>query len=691
MSTVINTRQSGRIRIIEINNPPVNAMSNATRSGLSQAVREAEVDGGVDALVIIGSGKVFSGGAEIREFTVPPTEPRLPDLIDQIEACTKPVVAAVNGVAFGGGFEVPLGCHFRLAGAEARFALPEVKLGLLPGAGGTQRLPRLIGLVKSARLIVSGEPIDAASAKALGAVDEVVSGDLEAAAVDYANRVVREKTPIRRVSELDMPKDEIEAFEAEAGNLLKRSRGLEAPAACLQAIRNGFTMPFAEALVAERTIFMKLRDGEQSKAQRHLFFAERAAQKVAGIPAGTRARPVRKVAVLGAGTMGGGISMCFASAGIPVTMIDPNPEALARGMGIIEANYRATQKRGGLTEAQVEKALATLKGSSRFEDVAEADLVIEAVFEEMALKKRIFADLDRLCKPGTILASNTSTLDVNEIASATTRPEDVCGMHFFSPANVMKLLEIVRGAKSAPDVLVTAIEIGKKIGKVPVTVGVCYGFVGNRMLHSRGSQVERLMLEGAAPKDLDKVSTDFGFAMGPCAVGDLAGLDVGWRIRKEKGGKAPIADAICELGRFGQKTQRGYYIYEAGSRTPIPDPEVDAIIERLAGEMGVKRRTIDAQEIHERLVYPMVNEGARILAEGIAERSSDIDLIWINGYGWPVGKGGPMFHADQVGLKKVAERLAHYAAITGDERLKPAPLLVKLAEEGRSFADFVAG
>lgn len=692
MSTGITTRQDGGILIIEIDNPPVNAMSNAIRAGLLEAVTAAGKDPAVEAIVLCGKGKVFCGGAEIREFGQPSGEPILPALIDVVEAQPKPVVAALHGVAFGGGFEIALGSHIRIGSKDIKLALPEVKLGLVPGAGGTQRLPRLIGAAKAAKIIVTGDPIGAAEALALGVLDGIVEGDLIEGAVKAAREAVATKAPLRRVSRmteaLEASRADMPAFEAEVAALLKRGRGLDAPAACVDSLRNAMALPYEEGLKREREIFIRLRDGVQSKAQRHLFFAERAALKVGGVPAGTKARAIRSVAVLGAGTMGGGIAMCFASAGIPVTIVDPNPEALARGMGVVEANYRATARRGGLSEAGLAKVLATLRGSSDFNVVAEVDLVIEAVFEDMALKKKIFADLDRLTRPGTILATNTSTLDVNEIAAATSRPQDVLGMHFFSPANVMKLLEIVRGRESAPDVLASAMEIGKAIGKVPVTVGVCYGFVGNRMLHARGGQVERLLLEGAAPKDIDAAATGFGFLMGPCAVGDLAGLDVGWRIRKEAGRKAIVADAICELGRFGQKTGKGYFLYEAGSRTPVPDLEIDALIEKLAAANGITRRTIDAEEIRERLIYPLVNEGARILEEGIAERSSDIDLIWINGYGFPVGRGGPMFHADTVGLAKVAERLAHYAAITGDEKMKPAPLLVRLAAEEKTFAEF---
>lgn len=692
MGDEIAVRREGEVAIIEINNPPVNALSNAVRAGLLQALQAAAEEDDVEAIVIAGAGRTFCAGAEIREFGTPPLAPLLPDLIGAIEAVEKPVVAAIRGVAFGGGFEIALGTHARVAAPDARFALPEVKLGLIPGAGGTQRLPRLIGLVRSVRLILSGDPVDAAEAKTLGIIDAIVEGDLLAGAIAHATAMAAAKQPLRRLSReegaLAADRADPAAFETEAAALLKRARGLDAPTGCLEALRNTLTLPFTEGLKREREIFVRLRDGEQSKAQRHLFFAERAALKVCGIGKELKPRAVKRVAVLGAGTMGGGIAMCFASAGIPVTIVDPNPEALQRGLGIVEGNYRASAKRGSMTNEAVEAALALIAGSSDFASVAAADLVIEAVFEDMALKKRIFADLDRLTKPGTVLATNTSSLDINEIATATNRPGDVLGMHFFSPANVMKLLEVVRAEKTATDALLTAIDVGTKIGKVPVTVGVCYGFVGNRMLHARGRQVEALLVEGASPADIDAAATAFGYAMGPCAVGDLAGLDVGWRIRKESGAKAPVADAICELGRFGQKTGAGYYRYEPGNRTPISDPEIDALIERIAAGKGIVRRSISREEIQERLAFSMVNEAARILDEEIAERSSDIDVIWINGYGYPVAKGGPMFHADRVGLAKVAERLAHYAAITGDERLKPAPLLARLAAEGGSFAGF---
>jgi len=688
------TRHDGRILVIELANPPVNALAHEVRDAVLAALQAAQADAGTDAVVITGAGKLFCGGAEIKEFGQTPRAPHLAEIVNAIEESAKPVIAALNGSALGGGFEIALGCHVRLAVPGANVVLPEVKLGLLPGAGGTQRVPRLIGLRKALPFIVNGEAMSAAQALTLGLLDGVEDGDIVGHAIKRARHMVESNAPIRRTGRLrdalEASRRDAAAFEDDAAALLKKARSLEAPAACITALRNTLTLTLEEGLAAERALFVKLRDGGQSKALRHLFFAERAAQKVAGVPADTKPRSVGRVAILGAGTMGGGIAMAFASAGFPVSVIDPDTAALKRGFQTIENNYRASEKRGGMSAGAVAAALNRLTPSQSINDVASADLVIEAVYENMDLKKRIFADFDRLTTPGTVLATNTSSLDIDEIAAATSRPQDVVGMHFFSPANVMKLLEIVRGKATAPEVLVTAMNIGKRIGKVPVTVGVCYGFVGNRMLHARGSEVERLLLEGASPRDIDAAATRFGFAMGPCAVGDLAGLDVGWRIRKERGITSPVADAICEMGRFGQKTSRGYFIYEPGSRLPVPDPEVDALTAKLASDMGMARRSIAIEEIQERLLYPLINEGARILEEGIAERASDIDLIWINGYGFPLWRGGPLFYADTVGLGVIAERLDHYASLSGDKRLKPAKLLRSLAIAGKGFGDIAA-
>ena len=688
--TAVTTRMLGRVLVVESDSPPVNALGHAVRDGLNEAAKKAAADPDIAAVVIACKGRTFHAGADIREFGKPPREPGLHEVIDRLEALDKPVVAAIHGTALGGGLEVALSCHFRVAVPSAMVGLPEVKLGLLPGAGGTQRLPRLIGGVGALQAIVKGDPIPAPQAAEMGIIDQVVEGDLVEAAAAFAEAKAAEGAPLRKVSQEAAPQTDWAEFDAAAAKLLAKSRGLKAPASCVETIRAALTKPFAEGMKIERELFLELVSGEESAAQRHAFFAEREAAKVPGVTKDVKARPIKKMAVLGAGTMGGGITMSFASAGIPVTIIDLNPEALTRGMGIIEKNYRASAARGNLTEAEVEAALANITASSNFDDVADADMVIEAVFENMDLKKKIFKDLDAKCKPGCVLASNTSTLDVDEIAAVTSRPEDVLGMHFFSPANVMKLLEIVRGAKTAPDVLKTAMSVGKKGGKVPVVVGVCYGFVGNRMLHARGAQVRKLLLEGASPSEVDGALTKFGMAMGPLQMSDMAGLDVGWRIRQETGAKDPVGDALHEMGRHGQKTKAGYYLYEEGSRRPIPDPEVDALIAKVSKEQGIERRPIDEKEVFERLMFSMINEAAQILDEGVALRPSDIDVIYLFGYGFPLGKGGPMFYADRVGPAYIAERLNLYADNTGDESLRPCPYLARIAAEGGTFAGAAA-
>jgi 3-hydroxyacyl-CoA dehydrogenase len=585
----------------------------------------------------------------------------------------------------GGGFELALACHFRVAAPSARVGLPEVKLGLLPGAGGTQRLPRLVGPEKALQMIVTGEPIGAAEARGDGIIDEIVEGNLTAAAIDFARLIVREGRPLRLVRDRE-EKLIGEGFADAAEALTRRLRGREAPAACVEAVRNAIVLPFAAGLKRESELFRELVAGDQSKAQRHIFFAEREAAKVPGIPEGTKPRPIASGAVIGAGTMGGGIAMCFANAGIPVTIIETGTDLLQKGLDRVAANYRATVSRGGLSVEEMERRIALITGVTEFEAVGSADVVIEAVFEEMDLKRRVFSDLDRLAKPNALLATNTSTLDVDEIARATKRPQDVLGTHFFSPANVMRLLEIVRGAASSPDALATAVTLGRRIGKVPVTVGVCYGFVGNRMLARRSVETERLLLEGALPHEVDAAVAAFGFPMGPFAMADMAGLDVGWRIRKGRGERNEIEDALCEAGYYGQKTGKGYFRYDAGSRTPLPDHEVEGIILERSARLGINRRPIAQEEIVERMIFPMINEGARILEEGIAARPGDIDVIWVYGYGWPVWRGGPMYYADRLGLGHIRDRLTFYADRSRDEGLRPAPLLARLAAEGRGFA-----
>jgi 3-hydroxyacyl-CoA dehydrogenase len=681
----VDLGRDGEIAIVTVDNPPVNALKHEVRAGLAEALRQSREDAAVKAVVIGCAGRTFFAGADITEFGKPPQSPGLSEVIGAIEAMPKPVVAALHGTALGGGFELALACHFRVAVAGARVGLPEVKLGLLPGAGGTQRLPRLIGPEKALKMIVTGDPVGAHEALEDGIVDEIVDGDLTQGAIAFARRVVAEGRPLRRVRDRD---DRLvaEGFADAAETLTRRLRGREAPAACVEAVRNAIVLPFDEGLKREGELFRKLVAGDQSKAQRHVFFAEREAARVPGIPEGTKPRAIATAAVIGAGTMGGGIAMCFANAGIPVTIVETGRDLLQKGLDRVAANYRATVARGGLGADEMERRIALINGVTEFDAVACADVVIEAVFEEMDLKKRVFADLSRLAKAGAVLATNTSTLDVDEIARATSRPQDVLGTHFFSPANVMRLLEIVRGAATAPDALATAVALGRRLGKVPVTVGVCYGFVGNRMLARRSVEAERLLLEGALPQEVDAAVTGFGFPMGPFAMADMAGLDVGWRIRKGRGECNEIEDALCEAGHFGQKTGKGYFRYEAGSRTPLPDPEVEQTILDASSRAGIARRQLPQEEIVERMIFPMINEGARILEEGIAARPSDIDVIWVYGYGWPVWRGGPMYYADQLGLPRIRDRLALYAKRSGDETLGPAVRLRRLAAEGRGFA-----
>jgi 3-hydroxyacyl-CoA dehydrogenase len=680
----VDLRRDGDVVVVTTDNPPVNALKHEVRAGLTEALAQACDDDAVRAIVIACAGRTFFAGADITEFGKPPQAPSLHDVIAVIEAMLKPVVAALHGTALGGGFELALACHFRVAVPGARLGLPEVKLGLLPGAGGTQRLPRLVGPEKALQMIVTGEPIGAAEAREDGIIDEIVDGDLTAAAIDFARRVVREGRPLRLVRDRE-EKLVGEGFADAAETLTRRLRGREAPAACVEAVRNAIVMPFDEGLRRESELFRKLVAGDQSKAQRHIFFAEREAAKVPGIPEGTKLRPIASGAVIGAGTMGGGIAMCFANAGIPVTIVETGRDLLQKGLDRVAANYRTTVSRGGLVADEMERRMGLITGATDLEAVGSADVVIEAVFEEMDLKKRVFSDLDRLAKPNALLATNTSTLDVDEIAQATKRPQDVLGTHFFSPANVMRLLEIVRGAATSPDKLATAVTLGRRLGKVPVTVGVCYGFVGNRMLARRSVETERLLLEGALPQEVDAAVTGFGFPMGPCAMMDLAGLDVGWRIRQGRGEHALIEDALCESGHYGQKTGKGYFRYEAGSRSPLPDPEVEKIILDTSSRLGINRRPIGEEEIVERMILPMINEGARILDEGIATRPGDIDVIWVYGYGWPVWRGGPMYYADRLGLAHIRDRLTFYADRSRDETLRPAPLIRRLAAEGRGF------
>ncbi|MDI3560908.1 3-hydroxyacyl-CoA dehydrogenase NAD-binding domain-containing protein [Bradyrhizobium sp. Arg816] len=693
MSEVVKLERHDEVGIVTVNSPPVNALSAAVRGGILECIKEAIADPAIKGIVLTCAGRTFIAGADITEFGKPPKPPALNDVLAEIENSAKPVVAAIHGTALGGGLEVALACHFRVAVKDAKLGLPEVKLGLLPGAGGTQRLPRAVGPELAVKMIVGGDPIGAAEALKNGLIEEVVEGPASGGEA-FVRKLLAEKRPLRRLrdddSKLAAAKADRSIFTNAVAAMTKKSRGLEAPFAAADAVGYAIDLPFDEGLKKEREGFLKLVASDQSKAQRYAFFAEREASKIAGVPEGTKSRPVNRVAILGAGTMGGGIAMSFANAGVPVTLIETGEEQLKRGMGIMQKNWEATAARGGIPADAPAKRMALINGVVGIENVGDADLVIEAVFETMAVKKEVFGKLDQYVKPGAVLASNTSYLNIDEIAKSTKRPQDVLGMHFFSPANVMKLCEIVRADKTAPDALVTAVTIARKIAKVPAVVGVCDGFVGNRMLAQRGKQSEKLLFEGALPQQVDAVVTKFGMPMGPFAMGDLAGLDIGWRSRKDRGIKSEIADALCEAGRFGQKTGKGYYKYEAGSRSALPDPEVEKLIDETLLRLGRKKRVVSDEEILERMMYPMINEGAKILEEGIAARPSDIDVVWLYGYGWPIYRGGPMFWADTVGLKQIADRLSFYAKETNDPSLEPAPLLKKLAAEGKTFASLAA-
>lgn len=691
MPEIVAFSKEGNTGLIIVNNPPVNALSLAVRIGIMAGVEKGIADADVAAMIILCEGRTFIAGADIREFGKPMLEPYLPDLVQFIEDSPKPVIAAIHGTALGGGLEISLGCHFRLALASAKVGLPEVKLGLLPGAGGTQRLPRLAGVPAALEMIVSGNPVSAAKAKSMGILDEVVEGDLKTASLNFAQKVIDEKRPIRRISSLAAKVDSPAVFEDFAKSIARKSRGFIAPFKCIEAVKAAVELPFAEGMKRENAIFVELQASDQSKAQRQVFFAEREVARIPGLPDDQPTREIKSVGILGAGTMGGGIAMCFANVGIPVVMLEVKQELLDKGLSVVEKNYANTVAKGSLKQEGMDKRLSLIKPTLSYEDLQDVDLVIEAVFEDMAIKKEVFDKLDVVCKPGAILASNTSYLNIDEIAATTKRPQDVMGMHFFSPANVMRLLENVRGAKTLPEVYATAMKVGKTIGKVPVLVGLCDGFVGNRMLAKRTRECGFMLEEGALPWQIDKVIYDFGFPMGPYAMGDMAGLDVGWRNRKAKFDSLTpreqacnILDQVCELGRFGQKTGAGFYKYDE-KRNATPDPFIEELIIKHSREVGIKRRVISTQEIIERAIYSMINEGARILEEGIAARPLDIDVVWLYGYGFPIYLGGPMFYADTVGLKKVYEAILRYRDLVGAEYWTPSPLLEKLAKEGKGF------
>ena len=683
INDVVDLSRDGEIAVITVNSPPVNALSAPVRDGIAEGVTSAVADTEVKAIVLICAGRTFIAGADITEFGKPPRGTSLHQMIDVIESATKPVIAAIHGTALGGGLETALGAHYRVAVPSAKLGLPEVKLGLLPGAGGTQRLPRVVGAEAALKMVTSGNPIGAKAALDSGLVDELVDeADLRGGAIAFAQKVVAENRPLKKIRDRSVTAEPALFAEFRAANA-RKFRGFDAPEANIKCIEAAVTLPFEEGMKRERELFMELMTGTQSAAQRHIFFAERQAARIKDLPEGTTPRPVKSVGVIGAGTMGGGISMNFLSAGIPVTIVETNPEALERGVGIMRKNYAASAAKGALKPEAVEANMGRLTPVLDLEALKDCDLIIEAVFEDMAVKKEIFAKLDRIAKPGAILASNTSYLDVDEIASATSRPQDVVGLHFFSPANVMKLLEVVRGAKTAPDVLATAMGLAKTIGKVAVVAGVCFGFIGNRMLRARQDQAQALILEGAMPWDVDRVLYDFGFPMGPFQMADLAGLDIGWSAATSKG--ETVRDRLCEAGKRGQKTGSGFYDYDE-KRNRTPSKVAEEIILAKSAELGIARRQISEAEILERCIYPMINEGAKILEEGIAQRPSDIDVAWIYGYGFPVYRGGPMFYGDTVGLKAVLEGLEKYEKIHG-AAFKPAALLTKLAAEGKSFRD----
>jgi len=679
-----------------LNNPPVNAMGHALRQELAANLDAAWADPAVKAIVIIGAGKLFCGGADVKAFNTPASraEPSSRTIVKNIEASPKPVIAAIHGSALGLGLEFAMGCHYRIAQRGAKLGLPEVKLGLLPGGGGTQRLPRLAGVEAAVRMITEGEPATADEALAMGLVDEVTAGELLPAAIAFAEGVAqRSDHPVASQRQAPPPAD-LRYFETQRAKIAAAKRGLPAPLECLACVEAAVSMAFEDGMKFERERFDVLVNGIESKALRHLFLAERAAAKISDIPADVQAAEIRKVAVIGAGTMGGGIAMSFASAGIPVIVLETKQEALDRGLATIRKNYAGTVAKGKLAQDEADRRIARIQPSLDLAAVVEADLVIEAVFEDMDVKKELLGKLDALCKPDAILATNTSRLDVNEIAASTSRPASVIGLHFFSPANVMRLVEVVRGRLTAPQVIVTSMTVVRKIGKLPVLVGVCDGFVGNRMVAQYAREAEFLLEDGATPEQVDGALKKFGLAMGRFAMSDLAGLDISWSSRKRQAATRPahlryskVADRLCELGRFGQKTGAGFYRYEAGSRTPVPDPLVNDIIEQCAKEAGIERRAISDEEIVERCIYALVNEGAKVLEEGIAQRSSDIDLIYVNGYGFPAWRGGPMFYADTVGLSKVYERICEFHRQQG-ELWTPAPLLKRLVDQGKTLKDF---
>jgi 3-hydroxyacyl-CoA dehydrogenase len=691
MSEAVSYSVRDGVAVVTLNNPPVNGLGSVLRPGIMDGIRKAGADPAVKALVIIGSAKAFSGGADIREFNTPKmtVPPSLQEINQAQDDFPKPMVAAIGGFALGGGLELALACHYRVALPKSQLGLPEVTLGLLPGSGGTQRLPRVVGAAQGIQMMTTGNPIPAEKALQLGLVDEIVQGDLLEGAIAFAKK----QTKPKRIRDLSVKVDgePKQFFEKARADVAKASRGFPAPLEIVACVEAAVNLPFEEGRKVERAGFQRLVEGNESKALRHMFFAERQTGKIPDVPEDTPLREVKKAAVIGAGTMGGGIAMNFANAGIPVSIMDVTDEAVKKGVDKIKANYASTVSKGRLKQDEMDKRMALIKPTTKLEDGKDADIVIEAVFERMDVKQDMFRKLDAVMKPGAILATNTSTLDVNAIANVTKRPQDVIGTHFFSPANVMRLLEVVRGAKTGKDVLATTMKLGKTIKKVPVVSGVCDGFIGNRMVEKYGQQSLFLIDEGCSPQQVDAAAYKWGMAMGPLAMGDMAGLDIGWEIRKRRYVERPnfiyskVGDKIAELGRYGQKTGKGWYKYNPPDRKPIPDPEVDKIIADYRKEKNIKTRQISDEEIVERLIYALVNEAAYILEEGIALRASDIDMVYLTGYGFPAYRGGPMFYADTVGLPKVLASIEKFQKGYMGEVWKPAPLLAKLAKEGRTF------
>jgi 3-hydroxyacyl-CoA dehydrogenase len=688
INAVTDLTREGDIAVLTINSPPVNALSAEVRSGLRDGALEAAADPAVKAIVLICAGRTFIAGADIAEFAEPSKGASVPEIQNALEKNPKPIIAAIHGTALGGGFEVALTCHYRVAVPSAKFGLPEIKLGLIPGAGGTQRLPRLSGVENALNTILSGTPFDAKQALEWGVIDTVVEeGKLRDGAMAFARKVIDTQMPLSKIRDrndkIEAARGKPEIFEKIRKDNARKFRGFEAWKSAMRAVQAVVDLPFDDGMQLERQLFLDLVPSEQSRAQRYVFFAERKVWKVADVPDDTPVLPIKKVGIIGAGTMGGGIAMNFLNVGIPVTIVETAQAALDRGLTTIRRNYENTAKKGRLTQADVEMRIGLLRPDLNLDALSGCDLIIEAVFENMEIKKDVFRKLDKLAKQGAILASNTSYLNIDEIAAVTSRPDHVLGMHFFSPANVMRLLEVVRGAKTAKPVIATVMQLARKIGKIAALVGVCHGFVGNRMLAQRQREAQKLMLEGAMPWDVDRVIYDFGLPMGPFAMSDLAGLDIGWS--KETSKSSTIREILCEMDRRGQKTGAGFYDYDE-ARNAKPSPVVEKIILDFAARKGINRRSISDDEILERCIYPMINEGAKILDEGMAQRASDIDIVWINGYGWPVYRGGPMFYADLIGPDKVLRKLKEFEATMGDD-FKPAALLETVVAQKKRFQD----